>query len=301
MPGLPPNLVRPQIRLLARWAFSPRVSWEVQRRRVELGSRFPLPPRGTRTSAGELGGVPMEDVRPPRADPSRVLLYLHGGGYVVESARCVRALAARIADAAGARACVLDYRLAPEHPYPAAVQDARAAWDALLAGGVDPARVAVAGDSAGGGLALALALGLRDDRRPLPAVVGLISPWLDLTPGAAAGRGPAPREPILTEGLVARFTRAYLADGHDPADPLISPLHAELRGLPPTVVHSGADDLLAGDATAFEQRAREAGVDVQHRRYDGLWHDFHVSAPLLSGEGHDAPAAFGAAIAARFA
>lgn len=299
MPGLPPALLRPQMRVFARWAFSPRVSWDVQRRRVELGTRIPGPPRGTQVSAGELGGVPMEDVRPPGADLSRVLLYLHGGGYVVESARCVRALAARFASAAGARACVLDYRLAPEHPYPAGAQDARAAWDALIAEGVDPARVAVAGDSAGGGLTLALALDLRDDGRPLPAVLGLVCPWLDLTPGAAAGRAPAPREPILTEGLLARFTRAYLANGHDRTDPRVSPVHADLRGLPPVVVHSAADDLLAGDAAAFERRAREAGVDVEHRRYEGLWHDFHVSAPFLAGPGRHAPAEFGAALRAR--
>jgi acetyl esterase/lipase len=241
----------------------------------------------------------MEDVRPPGADPERVLLYLHGGGYAVESPRCVRALAARIAAGAGARACVPDYRLAPEHPYPAALQDARAAWDALLADGVDPARIAVAGDSAGGGLSVALALSLRDAGEPLPAVLGLVCPWLDLTPGGVASRPPVPREPILTAGLVARFTHAYLADGHDPADPLISPVRAELAGLPPVVVHSGGDDLLAGDAAVFEERARAAGVDLDHRRYDGLWHDFHVSAPLLAGPGRHAPAELGAALGRR--
>lgn len=284
------------MRLVGRWVFSPRASWEAQRRRLELATRFPGPPRGTHVVARSLGGVRLEEVTPPGAGTAPVLLYFHGGGYAVGSAATARGLAARIAAAARARACVVDYRLGPEHPHPAAVEDARAVWDALIGEGADPARVAVAGDSAGGGLTLALALGLRDDGEPLPGALGLVCPWLDLTPEAVAARSPAPREPILSEGLIARFTRAYLAGGADAADPLVSPLRADVGGLPPVVVHSGGDDLLIADADRFEERASAAGVDVEHVRYAGLWHDFHVSAPLLAGPGHRAPAELGEAL-----
>lgn len=299
MAGVAPDLLRAQMRLVGRWVFSSRASWEAKRRRLDLVTRFPGPPRGTRVVSRRLAGVHAEEVTPPGAGAGRVLLYFHGGGYAVGSPATVRGLAARIAAAARARACVVDYRLAPEHPHPAAVEDARAVWDALVGEGADPARVAVAGDSAGGGLTLALALGLRDDGRPPPGALGLVCPWLDLTPEAVAARAPAPREPILSEGILARFTEAYLAGGADAADPLVSPLHADLAGLPPVVVHSGGDDLIRADADRFEERARAAGVEVEHVRHPGLWHDFHVSAPLLAGPGSRAPAELGEALGRR--
>ncbi len=287
MPGLPPAVVRPQLRAFSRWTFSPRASWPQSRRRLELGLRLPGPPRGTRVEQVTLGGVSGEVLRPARArDEEPALIYLHGGGYTVGSARMYRPLAARLGAALGWRVIVPDYRLAPEHPYPAALEDALAVWTGLTEGdGADPGRVVVAGDSAGGGLSVALALALRDAGRPGPAALGLVCPWLDLTPDAAAGRGLAPRDPVLTEGVLRRFARAYLAGGADPDDPLVSPLRADPRGLPPLVVQTGADDLIRADGLRLAEQARAAGVPVIHDVLEGLWHVPHLSAPLLSGPG----------------
>ncbi|WP_205696497.1 alpha/beta hydrolase [Conexibacter sp. SYSU D00693] len=300
--GLPPALVREQMRLAAKWMFSPTATWQQSRKRLDLLTRFPPPPPGTDVAPSTVGGVPVEWVTPKGGGGARrVLLYLHGGGYAVGSARSMRRPVALTAGAMGARACVVDYRLAPEHPHPAALEDARAVWDALLADGADPKAIAVAGDSAGANLSLVLALSLREAGQPLPGALGLICPWLDLTQEWVATRSDAPREPILTPDLIRRFTEATCAGGADPADPLVSPLRADLAGLPPMVVHSGADDLLVNDAAELERRARTAGVHVEHRRYDGLWHDFQLSSAFLSGAGRDASAAMGRMLARHLA
>ncbi|MFV9632850.1 alpha/beta hydrolase [Mycobacterium neumannii] len=296
--GLPPAALRPGTRALSRWIFSPTASWPTVRRRMNFALAYP-PPKGTTVTPTTIGAVAAEDVRPARIDESRVLLYAHGGGYAVGSARACRALVARLGAAADARVIALDYRMGPEHPYPAAVDDGLAAYRALVAHGVDPSRIAFAGDSAGGGLALAVALRLREAGEPLPAVLGLICPWPDLTPGAHARRGPAPLEPTLSADLLIRFADAYLPSGQDPTEPTVSPLFADLAGLPPVVMHSGADDILASDARELEKRARAAGVDIEHRVYDGLWHDFHLMAHFLAGPGGDAPRELGQALGRR--
>lgn len=295
MPGLPPDVVRSSLFPTARWLLSPRVSWATARKRFELVTQVPPPPRGTQLTPGSWGGVPGLEVVPDGADRTRVLLYLHGGGYCVGSSKAYKGLAARIAAAAGARAVVLDYRMADEHPYPAAVDDALAAYRALLDEGVDPARIAVAGDSAGGGLTLALALSARAADLPLPAALGLICPWVDLTPQATARRPEAPLDPLLSRSRINRFAVSYL-NGADPTDPLASPLLADLQGLPPFVVQWAGDDYLAPDGPAIAQRARDAGIEVDERCFGGLWHDFHLISPLLSGEGREALPALGAGL-----
>lgn len=295
MPGLPPDVVRASLRPLARWLLSPRISWETSRKRLELATLVPPPPRGTRTVPGSWGGVPGFDARPAGADDRRVLLYLHGGGYCTGTAKAYRGYAARIAAAAGARTVVLEYRMADEHRFPAAVDDALAAYRALLDEGVDPTKLVVAGDSAGGGLSLALAQRIRTDGLPQPAALGLICPWLDLTPEATGGRPDAPREPLLSRSRIGRFAASYLGDA-DPRDPLASPMFADLDGLPPFVVQVAGDDFLAPDGRAIAQRGRDAGLAVDEREFAGLWHDFHLISPLLAGEGAQALPAMGAAL-----
>jgi epsilon-lactone hydrolase len=287
MSVLPPAVLRPGVRVAGRWIFSPRASWPTRRERADLVLAIPGAPRGTRIERALCGGVGGERLIPPGVDPAGgTLLYLHGGGYAVGSPRAYRGLAARLARAVGIRAVVPDYRLAPEHPHPAAVEDTVSAYEALLEEGVDPGRIVVAGDSAGGGLALALALSLRDAGRPLPAVLGPICPWVDLRPDSIGpGRDPAPREPILTRGVVRAFARAYLSGGASPDDPLVSPVLADLHGLPPIVLHSCGDDLLARDARALEQAATAAGLAVEHRSLPDLWHDAHFQAWAMSGVG----------------
>ncbi len=225
------------------------------------------------------------------------MLYLHGGGYATGSARAYRGFVARIAAAAGLRAVVPDYRLAPEHPYPAALEDAAAVCTGMLELCIVPDRLAIVGDSAGGGLALALALARRDEGTPLPAVVGLVCPWLDLGAAASTRRRPAPKEPILSEGLLSRFAAAY-AGRHDPLDPLISPLYADLHGLPPLLIHTAADDLITADASEIGVRAKIAGVEVVQRSYPDLWHDFHLQTGIVAGAAA-AVREFGAELGAR--
>src|SRR5664279_2364714 len=193
-PGLPPAALRPGLSLVGRWALSPRIGWVAMRRRVDDSGRFPGPPRGTEITPRVIGGVACEELCAPGAADDARLLYLHGGGYVVGSPRSHRSLIGRMASGFGALTLAVDYRLAPEHPHPAALQDVLAVWDALTGAGISADRIAVAGDSAGGGLALALALTLRDAGRPLPGAIGLISPWLDLAADTGAVRAFAPRD-----------------------------------------------------------------------------------------------------------
>jgi cation diffusion facilitator CzcD-associated flavoprotein CzcO/acetyl esterase/lipase len=240
-----------------------------------------IAPFGTQTTPAELGGVPGLWVRPRRADGGAALLFLHGGAYVVGSSTSHRAAAAQLAAATGVPAFVADYRMAPEHPHPAALEDALAAYQGLLARGIPPERIAVAGDSAGGGLALALAIAIRDRALQAPAVLGLICPWADLTIDLARKRPPSPREPLLDADTLTEAAEAYTV-GVDPADPAVSPLLGVLSGLPPLVVHYAGDDLLRDDGERLVSAALAAGTEVEGRRFEGLWHDFHVFAPLLA-------------------
>jgi epsilon-lactone hydrolase len=222
-------------------------------------------------------GVPSEWFRPEGCDPSRVILYLHGGGYCHGSIDTHRDMVGRLCALAQARALVVDYRLAPEHPFPAQLDDARAAYSWLLAQGVDPARVVVAGESAGAGLALSLLVALRDAKAPLPAAEICLSPWVDLE---TTGRS-------MTDN--ARFdyvSRSVLRDyaGHFMpsrrwSEPLASALHADLRGLPPMLVMAGSAETLLDDATRLARRARSHGVDVTLEIEEDMIHAWPVVAP----------------------
>ncbi|MGB9183188.1 MAG: alpha/beta hydrolase [Solirubrobacteraceae bacterium] len=298
--SLPSAAMRPLIHLAARWSLSPRINWPTARRRLELAQSFPGPPRGTEIRFVSVGGVPAEELR-PSASEATLLVYFHGGGYVVGSPRTHRSLVGRMAGAFGGPALSVAYRLAPEHPYPAALDDARAVWRALIdERGLDPARIVVAGDSAGGGLALALALGLRDAGEPLPAALGLISPWLDLALDADERRPPAPRDVILTRGLLSAFAAAYLA-GASAGRAAVSPLQGELAGLPPLVVHTCDEDLIRADGERLVARARAAGVTVTHEDLPGLWHDPHLNAAFMAEPGGGAPLRMARALRAHVA
>jgi acetyl esterase/lipase len=213
-----------------------------------------------------------EWVAAPGADPDRVILYLHGGGYVSGSPRTHRALMGHLARHARARILALDYRLAPEHVYPAALEDAWAAYWWLLNQGIPPARIAVAGDSAGGGLALALLMALRDAHAPLPAGGIFFSPWVDL-----ALTGASLHKNRLTDYInadILRATAAMYLGGHNPCDPLVSPLYGDLHGLPPLLVQVGSAELLYDDGRRLAHNARKAGVEVQFDVYPGMVHVF---------------------------
>lgn len=230
--------------------------------------------------------VPAEWLRPPGAVAGRVVLYLHGGGYVIGSPRSHRHLAAAIATAGQASALLLDYRLAPEHPYPAAVDDATAAYRWLLDQGIVPGRIVIAGDSAGGGLTVATLLALRDARLPRPAGGVCISPWVDLTCGGASYRTKAEADPIVNEAAVGEMARAYLG-AMPPRTPLASPLFADLRSLPPLLVQVGSDEVLLDDAVQLADRAKAAGVDATLEVWDRMIHVWHWFLPMLD-EAQDA-------------
>jgi monoterpene epsilon-lactone hydrolase len=226
------------------------------------------------------GAVPAERLRPVGAGAGMVL-YLHGGGYVIGSPRSHRHLAAAIATSSGASALLLDYRRAPEHPFPAAVDDAVAAYRWLLeVARVDPKSIAIAGDSAGGGLTVALLLALRDAGAPLPAAGICISPWVDLTCSLASYVTKAAVDPVVQPPLVAVMAKAYLGR-EDPRAPLASPLHAELRGLPPLLIQVGSEEVLLEDARELAARAKGAGVDVTLEVWDRMIHVWHWFLPML--------------------
>ncbi len=258
---------------------SPKLPVPVQRAMMEA-ALVPMPgPRDTSVTPGTLGGVPVEWLRPRAADPATVVLYLHGGAFVIGSPKTHRGLAGALVGRLGATAAVLHYRLAPEHPAPAALDDAAAAYQELLDTGFSADRIVLAGDSAGGGLVLSLAMRLRDEQKPAPAAVAMICPWADLTPDLAGKRPEAPREPLLRSAALARFAALYTPGGA--SDPGVSPLFGDLTGLPPLIMHSAGDDPLAEDADRLERKAEDAGVRIEHRRHAMLWHDFHSMTGLL--------------------
>jgi epsilon-lactone hydrolase len=229
-------------------------------RRMASGVLRPTRPRGMSYETVSAGGVSGEWVRPDGCDESRVLLYLHGGGYSIGSLDSHRELVSSLCRAAGARGLVIDYRLAPEHPFPAQIDDALAAYRWLLESCVDPARVVVAGESAGGGLTLSLLLTLRDKGVPMPAAAVCVSPWTDLEMRGESMKTNARYDYISRE--VLRVYASRFVDAHDLRNPLANAQHADLRGLPPLLVLAGGAEVLLDDARALAARARAAGVDV---------------------------------------
>ncbi len=230
-----------------------------------------------------LGGVPVERSLAPGADPGRVLLYFHGGGYCSGSIASHRGMVAEAGRAAGVAALAVGYRLAPELPFPAALEDALAVWNALVAEGVDPAKLAVGGDSAGGGLTLALMLSLKAQGRPLPACGWLISPWTDLAMTGASLTTKASVDPLISETYLTELARQYLA-GADPANPLVSPLRADLAGLPPLLIQVGSAETLLDDAARIAERAGAADVAVTLEVWPHMIHAWPLwAAHLESG------------------
>ncbi|HXU99792.1 MAG TPA: alpha/beta hydrolase [Caulobacteraceae bacterium] len=278
--SLAAELIRLGARLFIRTPEGGGVSIAQRRTSMDAYSRrVPPPPAGTMIVQKALGCIPAERLARPLSNPDRVVFFLHGGGYVSGGPGLYRQVTWRIAEAARAAVISVDYRLAPEHPFPAALDDAIAAWRALLDEGFDPRRCAILGDSAGGGLALSLVLKLRDEGHPLPAVVAAISPWTDLAitgPSALAGAA----DPMLTASELGPLAAHYLA-GADPRDPYASPLYGDLHGLPPTLIQVGGDEILRDDATRMAQELEKAGCAVTLEIWPRMPHVWHAFAPIL--------------------
>ena len=223
-----------------------------------------------------------EWIEPVAADHparTRCILYLHGGAYIAMSPRTHRSVTSRLAASADARLFALDYRLAPEHPFPAALEDALAAWHALSAR-IPPGSIAVAGDSAGGGLALALLIALRDAGERLPAAAVLFSPWTDLAATGSSLNDNDAADPLFFGSWVAPMARHYLA-GTSATNPLVSPVYADLAGLPPLLIQVGDCEVLLDDSRRVAENARRSSVDVTLEVWPRVPHGWQVFAPIL--------------------
>jgi len=237
-------------------------------------------PEGVTFTPVSANGVPAEWAVADGARADVAIVYLHGGGYVMGSLDTHRGLCARLSQAARARVLSVDYRLGPEHPFPAAVDDAVAAVRFVRAGGISPGRMAVAGDSAGGGLTIATLVALRDAGEPLPVAGLCISPWTDLALTGDSMTAKAADDPMVRGADLQLMADAYLA-GCDPTTPLASPLYADLAGLPPLLVQVGSAEILLDDARRVAERARTAGVDAHLRVWDDMIHVWHAFADIL--------------------
>lgn len=275
---------------IAAYLFNPVLRYQVKRKlaaatdaeSARKAFKTSLPdPRGVRYTGAVLGGIAGEWVEPAEgARPAVTLLYLHGGGYVACSARTHRPITGGFAKR-GVRVFAADYRLAPEHPYPAAVDDGLAAYRGLLDQGVAPEQLAIAGDSAGGGLALAVLLRAREAGLAMPARAVLFSPWTDLAGSGASAIENDKRDPMITGSKIGEGAAVYLA-GCDPRDPYASPLYADLQGLPPLMIHVGANEVLRDDSVRLDEAARAAGVISLLRVWPvvaHVWPLFHSFIP----------------------
>ena len=240
----------------------------------------PQLPEGVESESIVANGVPAEWLRMPDSDPVKTVLYLHGGGYTLGSIDTHRGLGARIASACETRVLMVDYRLAPETPFPGAVDDAVAAYRHLLDQGIAPEQIAIGGDSAGGGLTLATLVCLKEHGQPLPGTAFALSPWVDLEGLGDSMQTRAAADPMVQKEGLIRMAQLYLA-GADPKTPLASPLYADLTGLPPMLIQVGTAETLLDDSIRIVERLQAAGVPAELQQYEDLIHVFQAFAPIV--------------------
>ncbi|WP_300281154.1 alpha/beta hydrolase [uncultured Subdoligranulum sp.] len=258
-----------------------------QRLGQETLGRLLTPPIGFSWEPFEIEGIPAAWVRPEGGhDRSKMILYCHGGGYTSGTLGYARLLASRMALATGYEVLAFQYRLAPEHPYPEALEDARLVWEYLMFLGWGAREIILAGDSAGGNLALELALDLRDADRMLPWRLVLFSPWTDMTASGESYETCQDRDPLLTREYIEAVREAY-APGADWAQAAYSPLFADLRGLPPTLIQVGGREILRDDSTRLHQNLQAAGVPAVLQTWPEMWHVFQMFPLKAAGEAMD--------------
>jgi epsilon-lactone hydrolase len=280
------SLVRLGLRVALRHRVRQRTTIDGVRRRMRLLDRIvPRPPRGITIAELDAGGVAAERITSLVSRPDRHVLYLHGGAYVLGWPSLYRDLTWRIAIATEASVLCIDYRLAPEHPFPAALDDAVAAYRWLLAQGADARRIAIAGDSAGGGLMLATLLRLRDEGTPLPAAAATVSPWTDLALTGGSFRPNGGKDPMVPVEAAGRAVEFYLA-GADPRHPYASPLYGDPAGLPPTLILAGSDEVLRDDAVRMADRMRAAGCEIEIDVRPNMFHGWHLFSRLMPESRH---------------
>lgn len=273
------------VTLLRSRAVPPEYDVAKSRERFEKTAAFLGGAPDAKCEKVDAGGVPAEWVMAPGCDTGRAILYLHGGGYAIGSLNTHRRLAYDISAASAAKVLLIDYRLAPEHPFPAAVDDAAAAWRWLLQQGFATNRLAIAGDSAGGGLTIAALVNLRDKKLGLPACAVAISPWVDLEGLGDSITTRSAQDPMVQKDGLLWMAKMYL-NGKDSKTPLAAPLHADLKDLPPVLVQVGTAETLLDDAIRIAEKMHAAGVDARLAIWPNMLHVFPLFAPVLS-EGRD--------------
>lgn len=239
----------------------------------------PRPPAGTKTTTFDANGINAVEILVRQARTDRHILYFHGGGYAYGTAPLVRDFTWRLGAVAGAGVLYFDYRLAPEHPFPAAVEDASKIYR-WLASRINPARIAFVGESAGGGLALATLQKMRDEKFSLPAAVAAISPWTDLALTGKSLHANAKADPMMRVERLPAFANQYLA-GADPRHPYASPLYGDMSGLPPVLIQVGSDEILRDDSLRMAEKLRAAGRDVEFEEWPRMPHAWHHYARIL--------------------
>lgn len=277
MPSLRSHLFRALIKATAPRTLSLTSLPELRARMAALSSKQPLP-KGVDISPAKADGVPVEWFTPTAGHSQSVILYLHGGAWTLGWTNTGRSMLAHLCLASQCRALAVDYRLAPEHPFPDALEDCLTVYRWLLNNGTARQQIVIAGDSAGGNLALATLLGLRDSAEPLPAAAVCISAVTDL---AFTGESLiSARDPSITVEFAQAMARHYIG-GRDPHQPLISPLYGRMDGLPPLLIHAGEDEIFLSDAVRLAEHARSAAVDVRLVIGSKMWHVWHAFAPYL--------------------
>ncbi len=259
---------------------------------------FPIP-EDISLAPVDVDGVAGEWIAAPDADHSKVLLYLHGGGYVMGSIDTHRDMIARISRESGVRALAINYRLAPEHRFPACQQDALTAYAWLLSQGIASRNIVIGGDSAGGGLTLSALAAIRDAGDPLPAAAVVVSPWTDMTATAKSLETKAAVDPMVSREFLILYRGHLVGDG-DPRAPGISPLFGDLKGFPPILIQVGSEEVLLDDSTGYAEAAKAAGVDITLEVAEDMIHVWHWFAPMIP-EGREAIGRLGAYIKGRIA
>lgn len=276
MPYVPAKVMRTITRVAGAPMLSPHAPVWLQRKLTDQLEHILPAPKGTRVEEVTLGGVPARRVSFGNVRTDRAVLHLHGGAYIFGSSKSHTGMGAQLSRRMECPVYVLDYRLAPEHPWPGAEDDAYAAFTALVDGGLEPAGIAFTGDSAGGGLVVGVALRAVEASVAPPSSISMLCPWVDLSPVYPK----VSRDPALTGAFLALSAARYLADT-SPERPARDLTTADLTGLPPILLQASDDDPITPDAIRFAERARSFGVDVTEQTFTGVWHAFQAYAAIL--------------------
>lgn len=276
----PPDLLTAVTKQVIGWgtrfAFYSGAPLAARRRAIEQLRHITMPADGCELSTGQIDTIPYEFWTPANLNPGRIIIYSHGGGYMMFSPGTHRGLASRLAQELSAQAIVFDYRLAPEHKFPAAIDDALTVYRYVLSLGYNPRNVIFAGDSAGGGITFGLMIAARDAGLPLPGLAIGLSPWVDMTTSGFSMRENADKDVMLKPDGVAHFATEYMGS-QDPKHPYASPLFADLKGLPPIMLQAAGDEILRDDSVRLAAALREAGVKVELDVWPGLFHVFEFA------------------------